>query len=547
MRLALGQFNPCVGDIAGNVNKMHAMCTEAAGLGVDVLIFPEMCVCGYPPEDLLLKKHFMDDNHRAIEQLADDCPKLTVIAGFAVADGDKSFNSLAVLQNGKVQRVYHKIVLPNYGVFDERRYFQPGAEPEVIEIDGLNLVLTICEDIWQLDRLDGFLKGIGRKDVIINISASPFYVGKISQRQQILAQCAKHFDCAVAYCNLVGGQDEIVFDGRSMFINPQGAVISQAKAFAEDLIVADITLAGDHVLRIKSVKPAEHYAVGSMDQITEVRDALVLGTTDYVAKNGFQKVIIGLSGGIDSSLVAAIAVDALGAENVVGITMPSKFNSPDTIGDAEKLADNLGIMFLSVPIRRVLDKFNDTLAAVQDWDDGGIAYENLQARIRGTILMSLSNQFGYLVLTTGNKSETAVGYSTLYGDTAGGFAVIKDVPKTMVYKLAEFVNKQHEREIIPVSVIERPPSAELRAGQADTDFLPDYDLLDEILKGYVELDKSARQLADAGLAEDIVNRVIRMVDRNEYKRRQSPPGIKITPKAFGKDRRMPITNRYTPH
>jgi len=547
MRLALGQFNPCVGDIAGNVNKMHAMCTEAAGLGVDVLIFPEMCVCGYPPEDLLLKKHFMDDNHRAIEQLADDCPKLTVIAGFAVADGDKSFNSLAVLQNGKVQRVYHKIVLPNYGVFDERRYFQPGAEPEVIEIDGLNLVLTICEDIWQLDRLDGFLKGIGRKDVIINISASPFYVGKISQRQQILAQCAKHFDCAVAYCNLVGGQDEIVFDGRSMFINPQGAVISQAKAFAEDLIVADITLAGDHVLRIKSVKPAEHYAVGSMDQITEVRDALVLGTTDYVAKNGFQKVIIGLSGGIDSSLVAAIAVDALGAENVVGITMPSKFNSPDTIGDAEKLADNLGIMFLSVPIRRVLDKFNETLAAVQDWDDGGIAYENLQARIRGTILMSLSNQFGYLVLTTGNKSETAVGYSTLYGDTAGGFAVIKDVPKTMVYKLAEFVNKQHEREIIPVSVIERPPSAELRAGQADTDFLPDYDLLDEILKGYVELDKSARQLADAGLAEDIVNRVIRMVDRNEYKRRQSPPGIKITPKAFGKDRRMPITNRYTPH
>ena len=547
MRLALGQFNPCVGDITGNVNKMRAMWAEAAGLSVDVVVFPEMCVCGYPPEDLLLKKHFMDDNHRAIEQLTDDCPKLTIIAGFAEADSNKSFNSLAVLQEGGIKKIYRKNVLPNYGVFDERRYFQPGAKPEVIEIDGLNLVLTICEDIWHLDRLDGFLKGIGRKDVVINISASPFYVGKISQKQQILAQCAKHFDCAVAYCNLVGGQDEIVFDGRSMFIDPQGAVISQAKAFAEDLIVVDITLAGDHVLRLKSVKPAEHYTVGPMDQITEVHDALVLGTTDYVAKNGFQKVIIGLSGGIDSSLVAAIAVDALGAENVVGITMPSKFNSPDTIGDAEKLADNLGIMFLSVPIRRVLDKFNETLAAVQDWDDGGIAYENLQARIRGTILMSLSNQFGYLVLTTGNKSETAVGYSTLYGDTAGGFAVIKDVPKTMVYKLAGFINKKHEREIIPVSVIERPPSAELRAGQADTDFLPDYDLLDEILKGYVELDKSARQLVDSGLSEDIVNRVIRMVDRNEYKRRQSPPGIKITPKAFGKDRRMPITNRYTPH
>ena len=449
MRAALGQFNPCVGDIAGNVNKMHTMRAEAAGLGVDVLIFPEMCVCGYPPEDLLLKKHFLDDNRSAVEQVSADCAKMTVIAGFAEADGNKSYNSLAVLQGGGIQKIYRKNVLPNYGVFDEQRYFQPGAEPAVIEIDGLNLVLTICEDIWQLERLDDFLKSIGRKDVIINISASPFHVGKISQRQQILAQCAKHFDCAVAYCNLVGAQDEIVFDGRSMFVDTQGAIVSQAKAFAEDLIVADVTLTGDKGLRIKSVKPAEPYTGKAMEPIAEVYDALVLGTSDYVAKNGFEKVIIGLSGGIDSSVVAAIAADALGAENVVGITMPSKFNTPETIADAQKLADNLGITFLAVPIGDVLEKFNETLGALSGWDDSGIAYENLQARIRGTILMSLSNQFGYLVLTTGNKSETAVGYSTLYGDTAGGFAVIKDVPKTMVYELADFVNKTHERKIIP--------------------------------------------------------------------------------------------------
>jgi NAD+ synthase (glutamine-hydrolysing) len=534
-----------VGDIAGNVEKMCAMYTEANELNADVLVFPEMCVCGYPPEDLLLKEHFLSDNRRAVEQLAADCPKMTVIAGFAEADGPNRFNSLAVLQEGTIKKIYRKTVLPNYGVFDEQRYFQPGAEPAVIEIDGLNLVLTICEDIWQLDRLDEFLKGVGRKDVIINISASPFHVGKISQRQQALSRCANHFNCAVVYCNLIGGQDELIFDGRSMFLDSQGSIISQAKAFAEDLIVADITSADDKRLQVTNVKPTEPDTGKSMDPIAEVYQALVLGTTDYVAKNGFEKVTIGLSGGIDSSLVAAIATDALGAENVVGITMPSKFNSPETISDAEKLADNLGITFFSVPIRKVLDRFDKTLAVVQGWDDNGIAYENLQARIRGIILMSLSNQFSYLVLTTGNKSETAVGYTTLYGDTAGGFAVIKDVPKTMVYELADFINETHQREIIPASVIKRPPSAELRPGQADTDSLPAYELLDEILKGYIELDKSAQQLADVGLPEDVVNRVVRMVDRNEYKRRQSPPGIKITPRAFGKDRRMPITNRYT--
>jgi NAD+ synthase (glutamine-hydrolysing) len=534
-----------VGDIAGNVSKMRSVCAEAARFNTDMLIFPEMCVCGYPPEDLLLKKHFLDDNRLAVEQLAADCPQMTVIAGFAEADGEKSFNSLAVLQDGKIQKIYHKSVLPNYGVFDERRYFQPGSEPVVVDVKGVNVVMTICEDIWQFEWLDKFLKGTGRKDVIVNISASPFHVGKVGQRREALARSARHFDCAVACCNLVGGQDELVFDGRSMFVGPSGQAISQAKAFAEDLLVADITLTGEKQVRVKSVKPTEPAPTKSMEPIAEVYHALLLGTRDYVAKNGFEKVIIGLSGGVDSSLVAAVAVDALGAGNVFGITMPSKFNSPETISDAEKLADNLGITFLSIPIAKVLNEFNETLTTVKGWDEAGTAYENLQARIRGTILMSLSNQFSYLVLTTGNKSETAVGYATLYGDTAGGFAVIKDVPKTMVYQLADFLNKTHQNEIIPVSVINRAPSAELRENQADTDSLPDYELLDEILTGYIEQDKSARQLADAGLPEDVANRVVRMVDRNEYKRRQSPPGIKITPKAFGKDRRMPITNRYT--
>ncbi|MHC5060197.1 MAG: NAD+ synthase [Planctomycetota bacterium] len=546
MRAVLGQINPCVGDIVGNLAKMRAMCAEAVEADADILIFPEMSLCGYPPEDLLLKKHFLDDNRLAIEQLAADCHSLVIIAGFAEADGEKSFNSLAVLAGGRIQKIYRKRILPNYGVFDEQRYFQPGDESVVIDVKGISVAVTICEDIWQLERLDEFLKNTGPKDMIVNISASPFHVGKIGQRQEILARCAEHFDCAVAYCNLVGGQDEIIFDGRSMLLDPHGTVVSRAKAFAEDMIVADVALTDDKTVQIKSVRPAEPYAGKAMDPIEEVYHALVSGTDDYVTKNGFEKVIIGLSGGIDSSVVAAIAADALGAENVVGITMPSKFNSPETIGDAQELADNLGISFSSLPISKVLLSFSEAFGAVAGWDDGGIAYENLQARIRGTMLMSLSNQFGYMVLTTGNKSETAVGYATLYGDTAGGFAVIKDVPKTMVYELADFINQIHNREIIPVSVINRPPSAELRPDQADTDSLPDYDLLDKILKGYIESDKSGRQLAETGLDEDVVNRVVRMVDRNEYKRRQSPPGIKITPKAFGKDRRMPITNRYRP-
>jgi NAD+ synthase (glutamine-hydrolysing) len=546
MKIGLGQFNASVGDIAGNVKKMQDFYEQAVRLGVDVLIFPEMSVCGYPPEDLLLKKHFLYDNKLAVEKLAKTCSKITVIAGFAEINAGGYFNSLAVLAKGEIKKIYHKCVLPNYSVFDERRYFRPGNSSAVFNFDGMAVVLTICEDIWHLDWMDKFLSEIPRKDIIINISASPFYVGKIKQRQTILGRCAKHFGCAVAYCNLVGGQDELVFDGRSMFLDSSGRVVCQAKAFAEDLLVADIEPVSRKKTKAVSVKAPAKYSAPAMSEIVEVYEALVLGTKDYVLKNGFKKVIIGLSGGIDSTLTAVIAVDALGAENVVGITMPTRFNSPQTINDAQKVASNLNIEFLTIPITEPLQATDKTLSVVEDWKNTGIAYENLQARIRGNILMSLSNQFSYMVLTTGNKSETAVGYSTLYGDTAGGFAVIKDVPKTMIYKLARYVNRIHRRQIVPVSVINRPPTAELRENQKDTDTLPEYELLDKILKGYIEEDKSVQALIEEGLPPDVVRKVTAMVDRNEYKRRQSPPGVKITPKAFGKDRRMPITNLYSP-
>jgi NAD+ synthase (glutamine-hydrolysing) len=541
MRIALGQFNAVVGDLAGNTEKMSRIWAKAMQSDVDLLIFPELAVCGYPPEDLLLKKHFLDDNRSFVDKLAAECPDKTTIVGFAESHRRKCYNSAAVLQNGRIDRIYRKGLLVDYGVFDERRYFQPGTQPLVINIAGLDVAVTICADIWDTDWLAGLLGNTARIQMIINMSASPFHLGKIEKRQEIVSWCAKEFNCAVAYCNLVGGQDELVFDGRSILADSTGEIVAKARAFDEDLIIADVTPAPDGTMQIKPTSPSAPQPAGFLD---EAYQALVLGTRDYARKNGFKKVLLGLSGGIDSSVTAAVAAAALGPENVIGITMPSKFNSPGTIADAEKIAKNLGIEFLTIPIEPILMQFDRALEQVPSWDSKGIAYENLQARIRGCILMSLSNQFGSLVLTTGNKSETAVGYATLYGDTAGGFAVIKDVPKTMVYKLAEHINKAAGRQIIPADVINRPPSAELRPGQKDADTLPDYDLLDKILKGYVEQDKSPRQLVESGLPKDVVLRVTRMVDRNEYKRRQSPPGVKITPKAFGKDRRLPITNRY---
>lgn len=542
MRIALAQINALVGDLAANAGKMRNIYADALEKNVDLLVFPELSLCGYPPEDLLLKNHFLEDNSKTIVKLAADCPQITTIVGFAESYKDGCYNSAAVLKDGCVNEIYRKGKLPNFSVFDEKRYFNAGCEPVVIDVKGFNIALTICADIWDVEWLTGFLEHTTQLQMILNISASPFYVGKTKKRKQVIKRCAEIFDCAVSYCNMVGGQDELVFDGRSILADSEGNIATMAKAFEEDLLIADFQMDSHGKIQIT---PAVPPAGQPETAVEEIYHALVLGTRDYAEKNGFKKLLLGLSGGIDSSLTAAIAVAALGCENVIGITMPTKFNSPETISDAGLLAKNLGIEFFTIPIGPMLDPFDKALEQIPGWDNKGIAYENLQARIRGDCLMSLSNQFGSLVLTAGNKSETAVGYATLYGDTAGGFAVIKDVPKTKVYQLAEYINKINNRHVIPVDVIKRPPTAELREDQKDTDSLPDYDLLDRILEGYVEEDKSAQQLIDAGLPKDVVNRVIRMVDRNEYKRRQSPPGIKITPKAFGRDRRLPITNRYS--
>ncbi|MHC4346360.1 MAG: NAD+ synthase [Planctomycetota bacterium] len=532
MRVALGQFNAVLGDLAGNAERIRHIYAEALKAGADLTVLPELSLCGYPPEDLLLKKHFLLDNRRTAEQLAADCPQSTVIVGLAESHQGNTYNSAAVLQEGRVSKIYRKGLLPNYGVFDERRYFQPGTEPVVFELEGVRTAVTVCEDIWDIEWLSRLLGGAGRIHVLVNLSASPFHMGRTQERQAIVSRCAKQFDCAVCYCNLVGGQDELIFDGRSMVVDPAGAVAARAKAFKEDSLIADILVTGDGVVQANPVSPS---AAQPERMIDEVYRALVLGTRDYVQKNGFAKVLIGLSGGIDSSVTAAVAADALGAQNIVGISMPSQFNSPETQSDAQKLAANLGVAFLTIPISPILEQFDRSLRSAAGWDNKGIAYENLQARIRGNILMSLSNSTHSMVLTTGNKSETAVGYATLYGDMAGGFAVIKDVPKTMVYELAEHINHRAGRQIIPPAVISRAP----------TDSLPAYDILDKIIKGYVEQDQSAQQLCESGLPDQVVRSVIQMVDRNEYKRRQSPPGVRITPKAFGKDRRLPITNRYS--
>lgn len=535
LRTGLAQINTTVGDFAGNIDKIKQMYVRAKDAGLDLLVFPELCVCGYPPEDLLHQKHFLTQSKKTVEQIAKECPDITLMLGFAEPDDGVCHNSLAILKAGKILKVYRKVLLPNYGVFDEKRYFSAGTEPVVIKIKDISIVCTICEDIWELRWLSQFLSPVSEKNLIINISASPFHAGKIHQKLNLLQACAKTLNCSVAYCNIFGGQDELVFDGRSMFVDSGGELIASAKAFEEDLLIADIEPDG----KIQSqISPAE------TNGIEEIYKAIVLGTKDYVRKNGFRKVLIGLSGGIDSALTACLAVDALGKENVVGVTMPTRFNLSETINDAQLVAQNLGIEFHSIPIELVLQSFNHKLEKIQGWNDKGLAYENLQSRIRGTIMMSMSNQFCYMVLTTSNKSETAVGYSTLYGDSAGGFAIIKDVPKTVVYQLSDYVNKLHGNDVIPQSVIKRIPTAELRLNQKDSDSLPEYDILDGILKAYIEEEKSLPEIIKLGFDAPTVLKVICLVDRNEYKRRQSPPGIKITPRAFGRDRRMPITNLY---
>jgi NAD+ synthase (glutamine-hydrolysing) len=544
IRIALVQYNAAVGDLSGNAALIRQYAAAAQVGGAEVVVFPEMCLCGYPPEDLLLRPQFLQDVRQTLDQLALSWQGSVLLVGFAEQqEGGHVHNSMAVIRNGKIEAVYRKGLLPNYGVFDEKRYFIAGFEPVIINVGDCRIALTICEDIWNIDWLERFLNG-RRFDLIINTSASPFYAGKIRQRQDVVGRCARHFQRPVLYCNLVGGQDELVFDGRSMAADAQGNILAVAKAFEPDILLADVQVK-DAVTTV-SVPGQNPSAQLAMDTVAEVYRALVLGTRDYVRKNGFKKVMIGLSGGIDSALTAVIAVDALGKENVVGITMPSRFNSEETRCDAQKLADNLGIEFRSLPIESLLKEFDTILSAVPGWDAKGLAYENLQARIRGCLMMSLSNQLGHMVLTTGNKSETAVGYCTLYGDTAGGFAVIKDVPKTLVYQLCGYINQVYKTEVIPQSIISRIPSAELRDNQKDSDSLPEYDMLDAILQRYIEQEKSPSEMIAEGFPARTVQRVMRMVDVTEYKRRQSPPGIKITPRAFGRDRRMPITNRYRP-
>ncbi|NIA07513.1 MAG: NAD+ synthase [Actinobacteria bacterium] len=560
LRIALAQTNPTVGDLAGNAAGIVKLLSKAQRSGAELIVFGELAVCGYPPEDLLLKKSFLKDSYETVKKLAGQCADIPVIVGFAEPTNQGCCNSAAVLVDGKIAGVYRKVHLPNYGVFDEQRYFMPGDESTILQINGHDLAVTICEDIWANEYLSDLLSKTGPIQGLINLSASPFHAGKMSVRQKLLANRARQLAGPVCYVNLVGGQDEVVFDGGSMIVEASGKVLAAGRRFGEDLLVVDLALpeAADkkapavarvNRIVIQSPQPVSKPKMAAeptaeLNDLQEIYEALVLGTRDFVRKNGFSKVVLGLSGGIDSALVAVIAVEALGAENVTAVTMPSKYSSDETRSDAERMARNLGIKLITVGIQQVFDNYLQVLKDAYGEGPAGLENENLQARIRGNILMALSNRFGWLVLATGNKSETAVGYCTLYGDMVGGFAVIKDVFKTTVYKLAEYVNSKAEREVIPASTIERAPSAELRPDQKDEDSLPPYDLLDAILKLYVEEDKHLDEIVAEGLDVEATRQIIRLVDRNEFKRRQAAPGIKITPKAFGRDRRLPITNRY---
>ncbi|NQT85412.1 NAD+ synthase, partial [bacterium] len=554
---------PVVGDIDGNASKIVDAMERARVVGADLVAVPELAISGYPPEDLLLKPHFVEDCRDALDHIASHSEGMAALVGFPHADGGRVHNAAALVHDRKVLDVYHKIELPNYGVFDEKRYFEPGTSPLVFEINGFRVFVSICEDVWVADGSVERYAAENRANIVLNLSASPFHAGKLNERRDVLARFARRTGTFVCYNNLVGGQDELVFDGGSVVIDPDGHVAWAASRFQEDLLVADIGCSetrNQHSPRhgngrwvkkiaIRSKNSARRERVGlrraaELSRLEEVHQALVLGARDYMRKNGFEKVVLGLSGGIDSALTAAIAVDALGPDNVVGVTMPSQYTSGETLSDAEVLAHNLGIRLITLPIRPMFQAYLDALEEPFGEGEPGIECENLQARVRGNILMALSNRFGWLVLTTGNKSEVAVGYCTLYGDTAGGFAVIKDVPKTLVYELAEHANVRAARALIPRSTIDRAPTAELRPNQTDQDSLPPYDVLDAILRAYVEEDRSAESICAGGYDRETVHRILRLVDRAEYKRRQAAPGVKITPKAFGRDRRLPITNRY---
>jgi len=558
IRIALAQINPTLGDLKGNAQKILDFIGRAKKVKADIVTFPELSICGYPPEDLLLKERFIKDNLKMLEFIKKNISGIIAIIGFVSEDENGNiYNSAAIIKDKKLRGIYRKIELPNYGVFDEKRYFKSGKDVPVFILNGVIFGVNICEDIWKENGIAKVQSDKGAK-IIINISSSPYHTGKVNLRKNILLERVKETKTYVCYNNLVGGQDELVFDGASLVLDPEGNEIARGKQFEEDLVVADLAVEAetkdefrdkDYInlgkLNDNELPALEIKIPRKLDPLEEIYKALVLGTRDYVKKNGFEKVIIGLSGGIDSSLTAVIACDALGKENVIGISMPSRYSSEGTQRDAEILAKNLGIKFTRVYIDKIFSSYLDSLEKEFQGLRPDVTEENIQARIRGNILMALSNKFGYLVLTTGNKSEVSCGYCTLYGDMAGGFNVLKDVFKTLVYKLTIFRNEKGKNNLIPESIIKRPPTAELRPDQKDEDTLPPYSILDGILKKYVEEGKSYREiLQDGEFDPQLVRKVIQMVDKNEYKRRQAPPGIKITPRAFGKDWRFPITNKY---
>jgi NAD+ synthase (glutamine-hydrolysing) len=567
LRVALAQLSPMVGALEANLEAMLDAYARAEAAGCDLVAFPELAVTGYPPEDLVLKPGFVADNQAALAKLAARTGRCAAVVGFVDADRDL-YNAAAVCAGGEVVGTYRKRLLPNYGVFDEARYFAPGDASDPLElyvVGGVKVGVSICEDIWTPFGPTGE-QAAGGAELIVNINGSPYHRGKATARQRMLATRAADAHCALLYVNQVCGQDELVFDGASMVFDAEGELVARATQFTEELLITDVALEAVYRHRLLDPRgritspalpevlvspqpvddpdPAPVRIAPLLDADAEVYAALVLGTRDYVRRNGFTDVVVGLSGGVDSTLVACIAVDALGAEHVHGVSMPSRYSSAGSRSDAAALAENLGIDFRTVAIEPAFAAFLDMLAPSFADREPDLTEENLQSRVRGMVLMALSNKFGWMVLTTGNKSEAAVGYFTLYGDSAGGFAVIKDVLKMQVYRLCRYVNDRAGRDVVPEAVLTKPPSAELRPDQRDDQSLPPYDVLDPILEAYVEEDRTAGEIVAAGFDEATVRRVTRLVDVAEYKRRQTPPGVRVTPKAFGKDRRLPITNGY---
>ena len=559
LRIALAQINPTVGDLTGNVLKIKKFIGKAEDVNSDIVVFPELSITGYPPEDLLLKSHFIEDNIKAAKEVAKHTSNIIAIYGFVEKENKKIFNSAAISHNQQLLGTQKKIYLPNYGVFDEKRYFSSGHSHSLINLENSTVGINICEDIWHPNPT----KNLAASGVstILNINGSPFQIGKIEERKRLLIKRAKENKVNIAYVNMVGGQDELVFDGGSMFINFDGKIQVIGPQFTEKLLVYDLDehqnqdrsqsiTYSTNSINIKASKNKKHIlekfntTQESSIEEDQILQALILGTKDYVQKTGFSKVLIALSGGIDSALVATIASLALGPENVRCVYLPSRFSSQSSKSDANQLCINLGINLNEISIEDIFSTYESTLSEDFKNTNWGVAEENLQSRIRGALVMALSNKFGYLVLTTGNKSEMAVGYATIYGDMAGGFAVIKDVPKTLVYKISNYINLKYKKEIIPESIITKEPSAELKFDQKDSDSLPPYEILDKILELYVEKDFSTYEIQTMGFDNDIINHVIKLVDKNEYKRRQSAPGIKITAKNFDRDRRMPLSNKY---